>query len=395
MKMNLNIKEKILLFITFCVFLPFLIIFYLFFKNTLYLINQKFSNELVQKKHSILNFSKFQIRNLKKTLEQLSYSKEVIIIFNTASIYENFVNAETNLKLLIKNLGYDYGILFNSKKKKLVETKNIQFLEIPKKLLIYKLKIFYIEYKNQFYLVGTSPLYIGTIERSVYGYILIAKKIDKKFLNEFKDIFDLKSLTISNYPQKNYDFNLLIGETITGKPIYLNGNVKKNFYNKVKKQYIIIFLILIIGAILMCILISYLISAFILRPLNYVDSTLENVLAKGMSAKEINYTKNDEIAKIINKINSILTKSKNIFNKILNYLVQEKTTIDTMNEDLDLLKANEKSLKEKNIKIQENCSEVNNQINEIKKINIHFINQYEMISNYFQTILKLYWIVLI
>ncbi len=374
--MKLKIRQKTILILVLYLIIPFIIILSFMSYNLDKIINNKYYNELNEKKQFIINFLNFELNNLQKIFKQLSYSKELISIFSEITVYENNLKAKNELKEFLKNLNFDYIILFTSNKDELIKSKNIELI-FPKKFLQNKINLFYSEYKNQFYLIGTTPLYVGNIEKAIYGYITLIQKLDKNYFKKLEYIFNIKNISLSFEKDPKKNLHITLGETITGKSIILNGKVEHNFYEIIKNQNKFLFISLIILIFLFCIITSWLLTKNILKPLKFLENSLDELPSKDIYKQLPNYAKNNEISVIIDKLSNFINKLNSDLHTIWNKLYQEKNEINNFKKNIQVLETNKISIEDKCQEIHDNCDNVNRQVKSIKNINDRFLNNFE------------------
>ncbi len=374
--MKLKIRQKTILIVVLYLIIPFIIIISFITYNLDKIINEKYYNELKEKKQFIINFLNFELNNSKKIFKQLSYSRELISIFNEITVYENKLKAKNELKELLKNLNFDYIILFTSNKNELIKSNDIELI-FPKKFIQKEINLFYSEYKNQFYLIGITPLYIGNIEKTIYGYIALIKKLDKNFFKKLVYIFNIKNLSLSFEKDPEKNLHITLGETITGKSIILNGEVDCNFYEIINNQKKSLFIFLIILIFLFCIITSWLITKNILKPLKFLENSIDELPNKNIYKKLPNYIKNNEISVIIDKLSNFVNKLNSDLHTICNKLYQEKNEVNNFRKNIQVLETNKVSIENKCQEIYNNCNNVNRQVKSIKNINNRFLNNFE------------------
>ncbi len=386
--MKLNIKQKTILILSLYLIIPFILIISFISHNIKNIVNEKFQNELKEKKQFVINFIKFDNKNFQKVLHQLSYSKEIISVINKIIVYNNIKEVQDSLNNILKNLDVNFIVLYSSNKKELVKNKDFDII-FPLKVLQNKIQLFITEHNNNFYLVGTSPLYIGTIEKSIYGYIALIRILDKKYFKNLNYIFNIRNLSLSTELDEKRNFHLAIGETITGKTVFLNGDIDSSFYKRIKRENKILFFSLIILVLLFCMITSYLIINNIIKPLNFLESSLDSISIDNIFNKLPEYAKNNEISKIINKLSFFFKKLYKNFEEMQKKTNLQYEELSKIEEDINVINYNKDSIIDKCEDLDKTHEQIQYKINELESINNELLNKIDSSLSSFNNIIEL------
>ncbi len=398
MKIELSIEKRIFLLLIIFLFIPGLIVTTIIFHKTQNILKQKYKLEITEKKKFIKNYFLRQHNQLIKILNQLSYNRDIFSIYKDLIIYNDIKSSADNLKKIAKNLDFTWAQLYNQNKKFLFSSNLNKKIIIPKNLFKNFSITSYINIDKTLYLICITPLYIGEIEKNIYGYLGLIKRIDKKYLKKLKNLFNSQveiNITLTNkFIPKNYSNNfkpisIIVGKTIIGEFVILTCWYDISFFRKFAGQEKLFYFYLISGLFFFCVLIAYLLAKSLLNPLKNLDKMISELTKGKFYFNKLTYTIKDEIYHIIENLNTLFVKIKNSFSTLIKLTKEEKILYKSLSEKVEILSKNKKSINENAIKLSNVCLELSNELKDVNSNISNISENYSKTENIFKKISEL------
>ena len=375
MNIRFSIHQRLFLLLILLLYLPTVGITYFVFKSINVNIDKKLNLELEDKKKVILNYFQRDYENKLKILREISASKELIFIYNAMVYYNEPELAKEKLKSFGSSLNFDEIQIYNNDKKLIIANKK-EIIPIPASFLGEKPRYSFLEYGKNLYLILSSPLIIFQGEiKSSFGNIVLIKKIDKKFVKELSEVFNLpviietSNISVGNF-KENFKNNsikvkVIVGKTILSTPVYLIGLYDISFYKKFKKENSFIFLFILIGMFFFCIIFSYIISNVLTSPIAKLGNMVAKLSTGKLSIEDISYRFKDEIFSIKENLIKFL---KNLGSNFKILFEQNRAVFeikDSFRSIITKLHRNASTLKENNDKSIQELEILNQKLTEI------------------------------
>ncbi len=391
MRLNLTIRKRIFFLLLIFLYLPTVFIVYFVVHSTQINVSEKFNKEIIQKKKYAQYYFRKSYSQFLSLAEQLSTNKLILNIVNTYLVYQEPEVAKKKLLNFKRNLNSTLLQIYSSEKKLILTTEN-NFINLPTSIFKKKPEYFYLDYNNKIYFIVTVPLYIGTeFAKKIYSYIALIRVLDRNYINALYYALDLpvkistNKNSISSKIEKNKYFKkipIIIGNTLIGDPVKLTIFYDISFFVKFKKENNFLFLFILIGTFIFCLIISILLSNVIINPIKFLDNMISEIEAGKFKLKEIKYFSKDEIYNIVEKLNSFFDRLRKNFLSIYDKTKNGSEKFSNIKNDFNKLYSNIESIKSNSSKLSNSCNLINSQLDNQK-------NSIEILKREFQENLNL------